>query len=141
MSVDEDEALAVFGLPARAEALPRLRALLAAETQKEAASQGRGDTDVMRLVCVQLFMAGAVDDCLAVWAAKRASMDANGAIDLELMLGAGLGATVAYLEGRGDPMARAALAAITAAVASGGLLGFTPAETAARWRRYYGGLP
>lgn len=133
----EDEALATYGLPARAEDLPRLRAWLADETRAENTAQGRGDTDVMRLICVQLFIAGHVTDAPLIWAARAASMDATAAIDLDLTLGAGLAPTLAYLAALDDPTARRAREAITAALSAGTLEAFDPAETAARWQRYY----
>jgi len=59
------------------------------EAGKERRAQGDGDTELMKLCCVQLFNAGAVGDALAIWRAKTASWDAHCSIDVQLLCGAG----------------------------------------------------
>ncbi|MFI7578233.1 hypothetical protein [Micromonospora sp. NPDC049497] len=49
------------------------------------------------MCAVQLRHVGAVEDALLVHRARGASMDATGAIDAELMLGAGVARTKEYL--------------------------------------------
>ena len=125
--MDESAALAKFGLMPDAAQCAEVRALLEAETANEREAQGRGDTELMRVCCVQLFNLGAVDDILRIWAAKSASMDANGAIDMQLLCGAGLERTKAHLRGREDAAARAALARICDVEDAGDFAEFTPA--------------
>ncbi|WP_106094890.1 hypothetical protein [Enhygromyxa salina] len=108
----EDESLARFGLHPRAEHLAEIRELLAVETAKERASQGQGDTELMRICCVQLFFAGTLADAPLIWSAKSASMDANGAIDVQMLCGQGLAATKAYLREHTSEAAAAALSRI-----------------------------
>jgi hypothetical protein len=101
-----------FGLTVSADDLPDIRAALTVETNKERESQGRGDTELMKLCCVQLFGYGDVEDALLIWRAKSASMDASCAVDVQLLCGAGLDATKAFLAGHGSPDAERARARI-----------------------------
>jgi hypothetical protein len=50
--------------------------VLAAETARESASQGEGDTELTKLCCVQLFNSGERADTLLIWRAKAASFGA-----------------------------------------------------------------
>ncbi len=101
--------LVQFGLPAEPEDLPLIRSALEAQIRLESASQGRGNTIRMRLLCAQLFCAGQPEDALLIWRAKQASFDAACSIDIELMCGAGLDETVAHLQRQHDSAAAAAL--------------------------------
>jgi hypothetical protein len=62
------------------------------------AAAGAGNTELMKLCCVQLFSAGLLQDVLLIWRAKVASMDADASIDVHLLCGAGLNETKAFLE-------------------------------------------
>lgn len=99
---DADRYLAAHGLRVTTDLLPAVRELLARETRHEAdtyAGRGTmpGNTLLMRICAAQLWHAGAVEDALLVHRARRTSMDATGAVDGELMLGAGLTRTREYL--------------------------------------------
>jgi hypothetical protein len=72
-----------------------VRTTLRAEAERR--GQGDGDTALTKLCCVQLFNAGVLDDVLLIWQAKEASWDAHNAIDVQLLGGAGLKETKAYL--------------------------------------------
>lgn len=137
--MDEEQALQEFGFPAQVEDLPRLRRILLQETKKEMVSQGKGDTELMKLLCAQLFVAGEVSDCLLVWAAKSASMDADCSIDMQLVLGAGLEPTVEYLKSLDDnPSALTALKGIAQYVKTGQYDDLSSSLTPEYWSRYYG---
>lgn len=89
--------------------VPAVRALLTAQTQLEKRAQGDGDTELMKLCCVQLYNAGSPEDVLLIWEAKSASMDAACSIDVQLLCGSGLATTKAYLSSLRLPEAEAAL--------------------------------
>ncbi|MET7866496.1 hypothetical protein [Micromonospora taraxaci] len=99
---DADEYLAAHGLRVDAGRVPVVRDILIRETRHEAdfyAGTGTvpGNTQLMRICAVQLWHAGAVEDALLVSRARGTSMDATGAIDAELMLGAGVARTQEYV--------------------------------------------
>jgi hypothetical protein len=133
----EDEHLAAFGLRPRTEDLPVIRSLLAAETSQESTTQGEGDTEVMKLCCVQLFNSGELADSLLIWRAKEASFDAACSIDIQLLCGPGLDETKTYLTGQGSADAQAALRRLTECEAAGDFDDFSIAEYADGWSRYY----
>ncbi len=95
--MNEDEILRRYGLHPVAEHLDQIRDLLTAQTELERQSQGYGDTEVMKLCCVQLFNAGVMSDVLTIWRAKSSSWDASCSIDVQLLCGGGLAETKAYL--------------------------------------------
>jgi len=97
----EDEILHRCGLHPGAEHLDLIRGLLAAQTELERQSQGSGDTEVMKLCCVQLFNAGVMCDVLTIWRAKFSSWDAFCSIDIQLLCGRGLAETKACLLSEG----------------------------------------
>ncbi|WCN79517.1 hypothetical protein [Micromonospora sp. LH3U1] len=99
---DAEEHLAAYGLRVGADQVPTVREVLVRETQREAdtyAGMGTvpGNTQLMRICAVQLWHAGTVEDALLVHRARGTSMDATGAVDAELMLGAGVVRTKEYL--------------------------------------------
>ncbi|MBM0256480.1 hypothetical protein [Micromonospora sp. 4G55] len=99
---DADQHLAAYGLRVAVDQVPIVRDVLMRETRHEAdiyAGMGTipGNTQLMRICAVQLWHVGAVEDALLVHRARRTSMDATGAVDAELMLGAGVARTKEYL--------------------------------------------
>jgi len=108
--MDEGDAIARFGLPPRARDLPEIRSELVNQAQLERSH--RGDTLVMKEYAVLLFAAGQVDDSLLIWHAKSSSFDAGSSLDIQLLCGAGLQATLAFLAATDSDDARAALAYI-----------------------------
>jgi hypothetical protein len=132
-----DASLARFGLTPPSEALPQIRQLLLADTSKERSKQGSSNVGLLRLYCVQLFGAGQPADTLLVWSAKEANFDLACGIDIQLLRGAGLGATKEFLTSHSSPEARAALECIAACEQSGDFEGFTPAAHLQFYRRYY----
>lgn len=126
-----------FGLCPGAEDWPLIRDVLSAEVYQERLSQGRGNTELIKLCCVQLFSQGQKDDILAIWRAKTASLDADGAVEVQLLCGAGLETTQAYLSALSQPAAQAALARIRQCVAAGDFEEFSPPEQMAFYQAYY----
>ncbi|MFF5081617.1 hypothetical protein ACFY36_31600 [Actinoplanes sp. NPDC000266] len=103
---DAERYLAVHGLHVEPGLLPAVREILVRETRNEAdtyAGVGSvpGNTELMRICAVQLWHGGQVEDALLIHRARRTSMDATGAIDAELLLGAGPARTKEYLAGLG----------------------------------------
>lgn len=139
--MNEDECLQRFGLIPRDEQLEEIRELLREHTALERRAQGDGDTEVMKLCCVQLFNRGQLDDVLLVWEAKSASMDAHSSIDVQLLCGHGLEATKQHLAALDDPRARAALERIELGERVDDFEDFTVERQAAYYARYYGVAP
>ena len=134
----EDDALERFGMPAAASSLPEIRDILRIETEKESRSQGQGNTALMKLLCVHLFLHGHAEDSLLIWRAKTSSMDADASIDIQLLCGIGLDATTEFMRSAGDGDAGDALVRIGECVASGDFQGFSPDEFRSFWLHYYG---
>jgi hypothetical protein len=132
--MNEDECLKLFGLRPSTEQVGAITKLLEEQTELETAAQGAGDTELMRLLCAQLFNTRAVAHSLRIWGAKSASMDADGAIDIQLLCGAGLPETQLFLRDSGE---LAALARIEKSVKSGAFDGFSVDDYAAFLDRYY----
>ncbi|MBS2032327.1 MAG: hypothetical protein JST54_30790 [Deltaproteobacteria bacterium] len=129
--------LARFGLQITPEDADDIRAILHQQVQAERASQGDGDTELMRLCCVQLFGLGQLDDVLRIWEAKTASFDTFGGFDMEYLLGAGLDATKRFLAGHGSSEAQRALARIAECERAGNFDGYSPAKQMTFYERYY----
>ncbi|CAM4063336.1 hypothetical protein [Saccharibacillus endophyticus] len=71
-----------------AEALKRLRKEIEAPSE---------DRDVLKQLCVQVYVHARPEDALAIWTAKRLDFDAGVAIESELLIGAGLDETIEYV--------------------------------------------
>ncbi|WP_326720985.1 hypothetical protein OHT59_17390 [Streptomyces sp. NBC_00243] len=137
MAMDEDDSLRRYGLHPVAADLDEVRGLLTVRTRLEKRAQGDGDTELMKLCCVQLFNAGVLDDVLLIWRAKSASMDADFSIDIQLLCGSGLARTKAYLGSRRLPEAEAALQRLLRCEAGGDFEGFSAASRSAWYATYY----
>lgn len=135
--MDEDECLRRFGLRPSGADREQVRRLLREQAALERKRQGDGDTALMRLCCVQLFNVGDLADVLAIWQAKESSWDAHCSIDVQLLCGAGLEATTAYLAiTAGDDAARA-LGYLRACEAAGDFVDFSVAAWSRSQARYY----
>ncbi len=133
----ETESLQKYGLRPASVNLPTIRERLAAQTQREGEAQGRGDTELMKLCCVQLFNAGELDDVLLIWRAKAASMDANGSIEIQLLCGRGLVRTKEFLSSHSSEEAQAALARLLDCEAAGDFEDFSVGDVSAFYVSYY----
>ncbi|MBV9380796.1 MAG: hypothetical protein JOY82_23070 [Streptosporangiaceae bacterium] len=131
--MDEDESLRRYGLHPAGRDLDQVREMLAVQAARERQAQGEGDTGLMKLCCVQLFNAADLTDVLLIWQAKESGWDARCSIDVQLLCGAGLHETIAYLAAEGSPGAAAALSYLRECEVAGDFAGFSPAE----WSRWY----
>ena len=133
---EEDEITRRFGLHPAGEHLDEVRAIIAEQTALGLSAH----TLLMRICCVLLFNAGHVTDSLLIWRAKESGWDAHFSIDVQLLCGAGLPETMAYLEAEAsrDPEAAKALAYLSACSKPGvDFDGFTPKARSAMYDRYY----
>lgn len=133
-----EESISLYGLrPPALEQLDQIRNRLAEETEQERRGQGKGDTELAKLCCVQLFSHGMLEDVLSIWRAKTASMDANCGIDVQLLCGAGLNATKEYLQKTDCDSAQQALLRIAECERAGDFDGFTIDEQMRFYADYY----
>lgn len=135
--MDEDEILHRYGLHPVVEHHDQVRDLLMAQTRLEGQSQGYGDTEVMKLCCVQLFHAGVMSDVLTIWRAKSSSWDAFCSIDVQLLCGGGLTETKAYLLTEGSDDAAQALDHLHRSEAAGDFADFSVEKQASSYADYY----
>lgn len=113
--------------------------MLRAQAARERQRQGDGDTELMKLCSVQLFNAGSLPDVLLIRQAKESSWDARCSIDVQLLCGAGLEATMAYLTTDGPPAASGALEYLRQCEASGDFAAFSVQDQSQWYSRYYTG--
>ena len=137
MAMDEDECLHRYGLHPVGAGLDAIRGLLRVQIQLEQQAQGDGDTELMKLCCVQLFNAGSLDDVLLIWKAKSASMDADCSIDIQLLCGSGLTRTKAYLLSQRLSEAEAALHRLLDCEKAGDFEDFSVEGHSAQYAAYY----
>ncbi|MDV9187063.1 hypothetical protein R6L23_02325 [Streptomyces sp. SR27] len=137
--MDDEESLRRYGLRPIGVDLDEIRSLLREHAERERRAQGEGDTELMKLCCVQLFNSGDIDDALLVWSAKEASFDTGCSIDIELLLGHGLDATKAHLSAHPEPSAAAALDRLRELEVDGEFEGFSVEKRSAFYDRYYDG--
>ena len=137
--MNEDDSLRRYGLHPVGSDLDQVRELLAAQAAYERQRQGDGDTQLMKLCCVQLFNAGLVTDVLLIWQAKESSWDAHCSIDVQLLCGAGLAPTMAYLTEEGSPAAAAAPGYLRECEASSDFADFSVENQSQWYSRYYTG--
>ncbi|RYZ44087.1 MAG: hypothetical protein EOO71_01040 [Myxococcaceae bacterium] len=136
--MDLDAWLGRLGLSPAPGSLEEIREALRLQTEQERRSQGDGDTEWMRLCCVQLFHAGLLEDILLIWWAKRASMDAAASIDVQFLCGAGLARTKEYLSAQASEEARKALRYLEECEAAGDFEDFSIAGCSKVCAAYYG---
>ncbi len=126
-----------FGLVPQEEALDQIRSLLNEETNKERQEQGKGDTELMKLCCVQLFSKKHYEDIFLIWAAKIASFDTQFAIDLQLLCANGLIATKSFLQESRHELAARIFQSIVAAEVLDDFLEFSYEATMNSYACYY----
>jgi hypothetical protein len=137
MAMDEDESLNRYGLHPVGAHLAEVRDLLIVQTRLEKRAQGDGDTELMKLCCVQLYNAGGLEDVLLIWQAKSASMDAACSIDIQLLCGSGLATTKAYLSSLRSPEAEAALQRLLLCESAGDFEDFSVEGHSGFYATYY----
>lgn len=133
----EEQLLLRYGLHPAAEHLEDIRDLLLTESERERRSQGSGDTEAMRLCCVQLFNAGLISDVVTIWRAKSSSWDAFCSIDVQMLCGGGLAETKAYLATETAETAAEALDHLLRCEVAGDFADFSVGRQAALFASYY----
>ncbi|WP_207400505.1 hypothetical protein [Actinomadura roseirufa] len=137
-----DANLRRYGLGPDGDLLAEVRENLRERIAAEHREQGLGNTELMRLCCVQLFNAGDLEDVLLIWQAKTSSWDAQCSVDVQLLCGAGLPETKAFLAGRAHiEEAGEALTWVNECEAAGDFDGFSVQEYAEFQAAYYLGGP
>lgn len=131
------EALQKYGFPALPGCRNAIRKLLTEEIERERREES-DDGEMLRTLCVQLFSLGIVEDTLLIWEAKESSFDAHCGLDVQLLCGAGIVATKAYLEKSGESAASAALEYLISCEQAGDFDGWTPQTSIDEFRKYYG---
>lgn len=91
--------------------------------------------------CVLLFAAGDPRDALVIWTAKMSSFDVACSIDIQLLCGAGLERTKAFLRTCPEADAKEALDYIESCIPTGDFEDFTPTHWLERCLHYYGLAP
>lgn len=119
------------------DALPRVRELLASEAEAERSGHPRVE-DLALLCCVQLFSRGYLEDVLRIWEAKQSGFDLSCYLGVQLLCGAGLAETKAFLALQEDPRAASALKYIIECESSGDFGNFSPASMLANYQTYFG---
>jgi hypothetical protein len=135
--VDEDESLRRYGLRPSGADLAEIRETLRDRSAKERRNQGDGDTELMKLCCVQLFNAGDLADVPLIWQAKESSWDAHHSIDVQLLCGAGLEQTKRYLAAEKSDEAAQALAYLLECEAAGDFTDFSVQQQSTWYAEYY----
>jgi hypothetical protein len=137
--MDVDQSIREFGLVPPDGALPRIRSLLAGEAELERAGRGGARTeDLALLCCVQLFSRGLFEDVLRIWDAKQSGFDLSCYLGVQLLCGAGLAETKAFLGRQTSSEAAEALAYISHCEGTRDFDDFTPTSHLDQWRQYFG---
>lgn len=128
-----EQVIETYGLTPQIEHLQTIRTLL----QEECANTGREDHEYMRLLCMQLFSLGQIEDTRLIWQAKRLSMDSFVMIDVQLLCGAGLEQTKLYLLDIDEEEATAELAYLEKCESAGDFEDFSKEEWIEQAKLYY----
>jgi hypothetical protein len=132
--MDENHLLARFGLVPAAADLPEVRRLI----RSALSDRDRDSNEPLKLLCIQLFSAGLPSDALLIYKAKMSSFDAACYIDIQLVCGAGLEATRAFLRESSEPEATELLALLQEGSSVRDFDSFTPEGLLDFYRHYYG---
>jgi hypothetical protein len=130
-----DDAIQMFGLPAARADRDRIHRLLWQVIRREHPAENR--VELLRVLCVQLFSLGMVEDSLLIWEAKQSDFDAGCGIDVQFLCGGGLEATKNFLTESRTMIANEALRYLTDCELAGDFRGFSPSLVVTQYRRYY----
>ncbi|WP_116206619.1 hypothetical protein [Amycolatopsis circi] len=130
----EEDLLERYGLHPAGGQLDEVRGILTAAMR----AGPDADTLLMKLCCVQLFHHGSLDDVLLIWQAKESGWDAHFSIDVQLLCGAGLDKTKAFLGTHPAGAARKALDYLKECEEARDFDGFSVERQSAGYRQYYG---
>lgn len=128
-------AVSRFGLPADPGQRPAIVEALEEQIRLEVDEEA--DHDLMRLLCVQLFSIGRVEDALLIWRAKTCNFDTMCGLDVQFLCGAGLAATREFLRRVGTADALDALDYLEKAEAAGDFTGFSTEQVLEQARDYF----
>jgi hypothetical protein len=135
--MDVEECIDRFGLQPDQQHLAAIRSILKEQIDAERQQQGLGDTELIKLCCIQLFSVGDVSDIELIWHAKTSSMDADASVDVQLLCGAGLGPSKAYLQSINQPWAEDALGRVVECERAGDFGDFDPATQMSFYRDFF----
>jgi hypothetical protein len=135
--MDENELLVRFGLVPIEADLAEVRRLI----ESLIADDRRDSNEPLKTLCIQLFSAGHPADALLIYKAKSSSFDAGCCIDIQLVCGAGLEPTKAFLRGSSEAKAKELLALLQNTSSAGDFDDFTPEKQLNFYRHYYGLSP
>jgi hypothetical protein len=136
-TIDCESWLQRYGFQLNEDGAAGARKVLRSLVESERSSQGTADTELMRLLCVQLFAMARPDDSVLIAEAREASFDAGASIGISLLCGAGVEKTLQWLDHEQTEATQRASAAIRAAVSRGDFDGFDPAEELREYRSYW----
>lgn len=128
-----EQVIDTYGLIPQIEHIHTIRTLL----QEECGNSQREDHEYMRLLCVQLFSLGQLEDTGLIWQAKRLSMDSFVMIEVQLLCGAGLEQTKLYLLDIDEEEAIAELAYLEKCESAGDFEDFSKEEWIEQAKLYY----
>lgn len=106
---------------------------------QEIADENREDNEILKLSCAQLFAIGQVEDSLLIWRAKQSDFDAACYLDIQLLCGAGLEQTKAFLSNQDTPEAKEALKYLLECEEAGDFDEFTVESQDQEHHRYFYG--
>jgi len=130
-----NDVLLKFGLPAQPQFRDEIRQLLMDEI--ELANEWKDRQEMLRLLTLQLFSIGNVEDSLLIWDAKQSNFDTSIIVDIQTVCGAGLVETKEYLALLNDPSAKEALEYLIECEQSGDFIGWKPQTSINAYREYY----
>jgi hypothetical protein len=138
-SVTNAEIFQRYGLPAAPEHREEIRQLLSEEITRASQSEEQcEDAERLRLLCVQLFGMGNVEDSLLIWQAKTITFDTFCGLDIQFLCGAGLETTKVFLQASSDLRASDALEYLLECETTGDFLDWTPQQWLANYHNYFG---
>src|SRR5215204_5738075 len=132
--MDENELLVRFGLVPIEADLAEVRRLIEALI----ADDRRDSNEPLKILCIQLFSAGNPADALLIYKAKSSSFDAGCFIDIQIVCGAGLEPTKAFLRGSREAKAKEVLTLLQNISSAEDFDDFTPEKQLNFYRHYYG---
>lgn len=131
-----EEVFRRFTLPASPSDHAEIRSLLAAELAEQRRPEDR--EEIVRALCVLLFSVANVEDSLLIWTVRQSRFfDDESDLDIQLLCGAGLSPTKAFLRTSSLPEAAKALQEIEAREKAGDFADFSHAAWIAKYRLYY----
>jgi len=130
---ESDELLSTFGIIPPTEKRQEILALLLKEIDNEDSESN----EYLKTLCILLFSIGNVQDAINIWKAKSKNFDAGAYIDVQLLVGAGLDETKAYLLSVDDRNAKEAYDYLIKCEKSGDFIDFNNDKYLESIKRYF----